>query len=250
MADEKVAADKRGLHGWRAAAAVFGCGSLAAFGFFGALLGFVSLFLDVSSNGIDSPPQDPGPILGQSAIPRDSIETGAIDLCGGTIPGVDEVQATRIDSGGSYNDPGEGEAPRTVTDECSWNVFAAGGPTNLTMDFSYEAFISDENGDDAGGLADSRFAEIKSEIESPQMDSMSSGDAVYADEAYYVHGLTDVGSTSYAMVLRSGDTVYEMNFESDRDFPSGELISASIFENEIENLVSYIEVRLGVVGPQ
>lgn len=250
MADEKVAARKKGLHGWRAAVAVFGCGSLAAFAVFGVLVAFASMFLNVSSNGLSDPPQNAGPVLGQSAIPRDAIETGAIDLCGGTIPGVDEVQATRIDEGGAYSDPGEGEAPRTVTDQCSWNVFASGGPTNLTLDFSYEAFILDENGDDAAETAESRFTEIKEEVESSQLESVSSGEAGYADESYYVHGLTDVGSTSYIMVLRSGGTVYEMRFESDRDFPSGDLISSSVFENEIDYLVSYIDVRLGVVGPQ
>src|SRR5699024_3230464 len=90
---KKPARPKKGLHGWKAALTVFGCGTLAAFGVFGILVGVASMFFGFSSGqeSMTSPEEDPIAGIGQTAIPRDSTGTGDIDLCGKTIHQVDEV---------------------------------------------------------------------------------------------------------------------------------------------------------------
>lgn len=252
MVDQKAPPSKQGLHGWKAAAAVFGCGTLAAFGIFGVLVGLTSLFFNTVSSGI-TPETDSsaeGVVPEQTIKPRDSMPTDSLDLCGGTIPQVNEVSATRTDPGGSYSDPGEGETPRTVTDECTWNVIPAGDMSSVwTLDFSYESFVADEEGNEASAQAGTRFDEGVSLIDEIALASRSEGSAGVADASHYVHGLTEEGTTVYAMVVRSGDTVYRMNFETDRDFPSAELAPVSLFEHERDALVEYIEVRLGILGP-
>ncbi|MFJ9557024.1 hypothetical protein ACIRPH_24715 [Nocardiopsis sp. NPDC101807] len=252
MVDEKAPPAKQGLHGWRAAAAVFGCGSLAAFGVFGALVGAASLFFNTVSSGIaaegDSSAQAVVPE--QTIKPRDSMPTDSLDLCGGTIPQVNEVSSTRTDPGGNYSDPGEGETPRTVMDECAWNVIPAGDRSSVwTLDFSYASFVVDEEGNEASGQAGAYFDESASLIGDLALSSHSEGSADFADASHYVHGLTEEGTTVYVIVVRSGDTVYEMEFETDRDFSNGELVPVSLFEHERDALVEYIEVRLGILGP-
>jgi hypothetical protein len=252
VVDEKAPPGKQGLHGWKAAAAVFGCGTLAAFGVFGVLVGVASLFFNTVSSGIttETDPSAQGVVPEQTIKPRDSMPTGSLDLCGGTIPQVNEVSATRTDAGGNYSDPGEGKTPRTVVDECTWNVIPAGDRSSVwTLDFSYESFVADEEGNEASTQADARFEESVSFLGGLALGSRSEGSADIADRSHYVHGLTEEGATVYAMVVRSGDTVYEMNFETDRGFSSGELTPVSLFEHERDALVEYIEVRLGILGP-
>ncbi|MEV2276379.1 hypothetical protein AB0I72_12390 [Nocardiopsis sp. NPDC049922] len=250
MADTKEPVRKKGLHGWRAAAAVFGCGTVAAFGVFGAVIGIAGVFLDFTS-AEEEPSADPQvPMVQQTIRPRESTGTGAIDLCGRTIPNVNEVQAIRNDSGDAYVDPGEGEIPRSVTDECQWRVTPSEKPSvTLVMDFSYESFVADENGEPAGYLADDDFEARVAEIDDLSIDVASSGDAGVTDESYYAHGIAENGTTVYAIVLRTGDTVYEMRFASTVGDASNEPLSPSVFEYERDWMLSYIEVRLGIVGP-
>jgi len=117
------------------------------------------------------------------------------------------------------------------------------------LDFSYESFVADEDGGAASGQASSRFEELASEHDSAELSSQETGSAGVADYSHYVHGITESGTTVYFLVVRSGDTVYEMNFETDQDFPSGDLVSIDLFEHERDVLVEFIEVRLGMIGP-
>ena len=250
---KKPARPKKGLHGWKAALTVFGCGTLAAFGVFGILIGMASMFLGFSSEqeSMTSPEEDPISGIGQTAIPRDSTGTGDIDLCGKTIHQVDEVHAIRQDSGGEYSDPGEGEIPRSVIDECQWKIFPAlDGASSVRMDFSYEAFITDEAGEEASGLAAEDFEERSSGFDSLDIEELSSGDAGLRSESHYVYGISEQGETTYALVVRSGGTVYEMIFTAGQENSGSEAISVKLFENERDWIVSYIEARLGTVGPR
>ncbi|WP_143847039.1 hypothetical protein [Nocardiopsis sp. JB363] len=244
---------KKGLHGWKAATAVFGCGTLAAFGVFGVIVGVLSMFLNVASSGLSSAEgeEQNGQIVvpEQTIKPRDSLDTGALDLCGGTIPQA-EVSATRADPGDAYEDPGEGEVPRVVVDHCIWNVIPAGGVGSpWELDFSYAAFVTGDETAESSEEAVQDYEERVSQADSLGLEAGSSGEAGVADDSQFFHGLTGVGTTAYVVILRSGDTVYEMNFESNTDFPSGDLIPAEEFEYERDSLLEYIEIRLGVVGP-
>lgn len=243
---------KKGLHGWRAALAVFGCGTLAAFGVFGVIVGVLSLFLGGLSSGITNDVAGDG---GQSVVPdqtvkpKDSIPDGAIDLCGRTIPGAEGAQ-TRSDAGGSYDDPGEGAVPRVVSDSCEWIVIPASSPNaRWTLDFDYSAFVVAEDGDSAADEAAADFESRIARIDDIAIDQETSGDARVADESHFSHGTTDVGSTMYVLVARSGGTVYEMKFETSREFSGESQVSIGEFETERDFLVEYIEVRLGIMGP-
>ncbi|WP_150245311.1 hypothetical protein [Nocardiopsis quinghaiensis] len=252
MVEEKAPPRKQGLRGWKAAAAVFGCGTLAAFGVFGVILGVLSLFFNTVSSGLASESGSPSleVVPEQTIKPRGSMPTGSLDLCGKTIPQVQEFSANRIDSKGNYSDPGEGEAPRSVIDECTWDVIPSGARSSVwNLKFSYEAFVADKEGNEASDQASSQFDESVSRFNGLDLESKSEGSADVADVSHYVHGLTEEGTTVYAIVVRSGDTVYEMDFETDRGFPSGELVPADLFEHERDALVDYIEVRLGIIGP-
>ena len=244
---------KKGLHGWKAATAVFGCGTLAAFGVFGVIVGVLSMFINAASSGFSSAGGEEQ--NGQLIVPeqtiksRDSLDSGALDLCGGTIPQA-EVSATRVDNGDAYEDPGEGEVPRVVVDQCTWNVIPAGGAGSpWQLDFSYAAFVASAGNTEASEEASQDYEDRVSLADSLGLEAGSSGEAGVADESRFFHGLTEAGTTVYVVVMRSGDTVYEMDFESNSDFPDGDLIPAGEFEYERDSLLEYIEVRLGVIGP-
>ena len=74
---------KKGLHGWKAALAVFGCGSLAAFGIFGVLMFIATTFMNTLASGVDSEMA-----IWQSRINLDHLEVNSVltrSICVATI---------------------------------------------------------------------------------------------------------------------------------------------------------------------
>ncbi|MFE9245260.1 hypothetical protein [Nocardiopsis sp. NPDC006938] len=243
---------KTGLHGWKAGLAVFGCGTLAAFGVFGVIVGALGLFLGGISSGVNATAAEgnrESVVPEQTIKPKESLDYGALDLCGKTIPGADGNQV-RTDAGGAYVDSGEEAAPRIVSDRCDWNVIPASSPNSRwTMKFEYAAFVVSGDGGPASEEADDEFEGRVSDVEDLQLEGKTSGDARVADRSHFVHGVADSGATIYVLVGRTGDTVYEMTFETGQEYSDGSLVPIGDFETERNFLVDYIVVRLGIVGP-
>src|SRR5699024_7871082 len=156
---KKPARPKKGLHGWKAALTVFGCGTLAAFGVFGVLIGAINLFF----SGISSESEKPDvPQVPQNASPIAELAPGELDLCGRHVMGAYMLPDLDYESG-NYSDPAlDGEyEDRVVSDICSWEVQPQSGflePVHFT--YSYESFISRPGGEGTEDAASSRYDEL------------------------------------------------------------------------------------------
>jgi hypothetical protein len=248
VADEKVAARKKGLHGWRAAAAVFGCGTLAAFGVFGILIGILSTLFNITSDGVgaeENPAGTSAEIVGE---PQASIEPGDLDLCSRNLNASSEINLMRVGTEENYSDTAE-SGERRISDRCQWELIPDyNSAQNWNLEYSYEAVIeSDEGGriDVASDEYDSRVSELEGEFHSVE----SRGESDLADRSYFVYGEISPGVTGYVTLAQTRSAVYEMRIEAESDSTNGELVPEVPMYREIAKLVRISEVEFQVWIP-
>lgn len=239
---------KKGLHGWKAATAVFGCGTLAAFGVFGVIVGMLSMFLNAASSGI--PTDDPqAPVANQSVTPREEFLDDKFDLCGRTLPSIRELNLNFSASEGGYEDtstdggdPGEGDLARS--DECGGILSPSGSYTvPWEFDFSYRAIIYAPNAgrDD---LASAELDELRSQVESEMVVS-DSGVADMGDESYYYYGsLEDNSESLYAMLVRQRSATYIIRLSSSDE------VTSTAFTGEARKFGPQLSITIGSRIPE
>lgn len=253
MVDEKAPPAKQGLHGWKAAVAVFGCGSLAAFGVFGVVVGLLSMLISSASSGISSP-EERIPPSAQSAQPREELEPGALDLCSGYLPEVSDVDIeTTIES--SHTDeaqePGfDPRGSRAVEGRCAFEVTPQYGTSSMwRLDFDFQAVIHDPDRDRdqvAAEVFEEKLAESSALLASVEGES----DHSWADSSRSFYGESPGGVARYVVVSQTRSAVYTVVFSGDANSESGGVVSENDFERQSEALVNRLHERLFRVIPE
>lgn len=166
-AEKKRSKGKRGLYGWRAFFAVFGCGTLAAFVVMGVIVGVLNIFFSALTT-----PNQPEETLPQAVEPREDRETtkpGVLNLCE-LVEGRGLMSASTGNRGGEkdqYEDTAlsDDEAdPRTVSDSCLWEVNV--GSTDVwDFQLDYVAYMETARQPGLVELAEQSFDEEVKEAE-------------------------------------------------------------------------------------
>ncbi|MEU0489019.1 hypothetical protein ABZ249_07305 [Nocardiopsis sp. NPDC006139] len=248
MVDEKAPPKKQGLHGWKAALAVFGCGTLAAFGVFGVLVGIAGAFLDLTSSGIGSEPGDASTSAELIGEPQASIEPGDIDLCSKNLEASSNLSLARIDGGGNYEDTAGADEWR-ISDLCQWELvpdYTVARPWEL--EYSYEAIVSatgESRVDVASEAYDARVEEISAGFQSVA----SEGPGDLADRSYFVYGEISPGVTGYTFLAQTRSAVYEIKIEAESESETGELVSQNAMHREVAKLVRISEIEFEIWIP-
>ncbi|SHK78222.1 hypothetical protein SAMN05421803_13320 [Nocardiopsis flavescens] len=248
MVDEKAPPDKQGLHGWKAALAVFGCGTLAAFGVFGALVGIIGVFFDLTSSGIGSKPGDAQTSAELIGEPQASIDPGDIDLCSKNLQASGSLSLTRMDDGGNYEDTA-GDDEWRVSDHCQWELvpdYTTSRPWSLQ--YSYEAVISAPDTsrvDTASEEFDARSGEIASEFH--VVESEGVGDL--ADRSYFFYGEMSPGVTGYVILAQTRSAFYEIRIEAESESETSDLVSQNAMHREAAKLVRISEIEFEIWIP-
>ncbi|MEU3310404.1 hypothetical protein ACWGSK_10950 [Nocardiopsis sp. NPDC055551] len=239
---------KKGLHGWKAATAVFGCGTLAAFGVFGVIVGILSTFLNVASSGI-SPGDSPAPIANQSVTPREEFLDDKFDLCGRTLPSIRELNLNFSASEGEYEDsstdggmPAEGDLVRS--DDCGGTMSPSGAYTvPWEFDFSYRAIIYTPDGS-RDDLASVDLEELRAQVES-EMVVAESGVADMGDESHYYYGsLEDNSKSVYVMLVQQRSATYAIRLSSSDE------VTSTAFTGEARKFGPQLSITLGSRIPE
>ncbi|WP_159941852.1 MULTISPECIES: hypothetical protein [unclassified Nocardiopsis] len=246
MVEEKAPPQKQGLHGWKAAAAVFGGGTLAAFGVFGVLLGLASMFFNFTSSGMAGGDEgsggNPAERIGEA---RSSLEEGEMNVCEDNIEYLSSVNVTRQDGNEDYVDTASGGQPeiegaeRVVRDECLWTIVPSSGSSLWDFHFSYEAVIDAEEGEAVEEVAASRYAVLKSELASNLTQVDSEGDAGFGDKSHSVYGTGEQGQSVYIALVQTKSAVYQIRFD-DRTGSSVGTVSENEFKNEARKVSSFL----------
>ncbi|MFD3686582.1 hypothetical protein ACFWTE_17380 [Nocardiopsis sp. NPDC058631] len=246
MVDEKAPPAKQGLHGWRAAVAVFGCGSVAAFGVFGILIGIASIFLNFASSGVQSESDEPGAgPAEQIGEARSSLEAGQMNVCEDNLDHLTTITTTRQDEGENFVDTASGGDPeidgaeRVVRDDCLWTITPSSNSTPWDFRFSYEAVIDATEGEESEQVAALRFEDIRSDISSGLTDVESEGEAEFGDASYSVYGSGSQGQSIYIALVQTRSAVYQIRFEA-RDDALVDGVSENEFENEARKISNFL----------
>ncbi|WP_152477060.1 hypothetical protein [Nocardiopsis salina] len=236
---------KQGLHGWKAALAMFGCGSLAAFGFFGVLALLVTSFLDLTSSGVQGEGEGDAPVPEAVGEPQASIDPGDLDVCGRNLETAGSLTLTRVDSGGNFEDPGEGEE-RIVQDQCEWELSPdVSADSSWGLEYDYQAFISDSGGE-REEVASREFEE-RSESLAAEFDEVSSeGEENLADGAYFVFGEVESGVHGYYLVAQTRSAVYEMKLTA----VGGDEVTQQSMKNEADKIVDVSDIEFNIWIPE
>ncbi|GAB3490101.1 hypothetical protein [Nocardiopsis coralliicola] len=208
---EVKASRKRGLHGWKAFLAVFVSGTAAAFLVFGIIVGGLRLVFGGLFSGTGDQPQTPGDVPQRE--PRQSMEVGALDLCG--VAETDVMAGKGANPQGDAGGPGDSgesegaDAPgRTVIDSCSWQFTISGhGPAE--MEFQYWAYVNDGESEGKAESAEAKYREQLQEVSSQMAAPIGEGTAEYAmSDAEYFIGESQVGGAEYSLVSQVKSAVY------------------------------------------
>ncbi|RKS10783.1 hypothetical protein DFP74_6565 [Nocardiopsis sp. Huas11] len=248
MADEEVATKKKGLHGWRAAVAVFGCGSLAAFGVFGVVVGLLGTFLSTLADGVDadSPPAE---LAQTSSQPREEFREDIFDFCdiitdisAVSIALTSEVgrpEDTSVDGG----DPKDDDLVRS--DQCAGIMRPASSSAEpWDFEFSYRAIIYSTD-DDREEISASDLEDWRAEVQTSGMSVAEDGEISMADEAYYYYGEPASGpGTRYVVVARKRSAVFTIELNSPND------ISPTVFEGEVLKMDARLDNDFGQFIPR
>ena len=236
---KKPARPKKGLHGWKAALAVFGCGTLAAFGVFGVIVGISSLFFSTLSSGVDSGEQAADQVGGSdTGEPIDELPPGELDLC------AMHVQYTfnnYVDgySSGNYEDPAEDgeEDDRVVSDTCEWDITPPqeDGLYPWQFTFSYESVIATPGDASSEEVASDKYEEFVASAGISEVNILSSGKDEFGDRSDFFYGENDGGGFSYILIGQERSSVYTIHFTSD---PEGRDITEDRFRREARKVVS------------
>ncbi|GAA0989652.1 hypothetical protein Q7689_15215 [Nocardiopsis tropica] len=246
MVDEKAPPAKQGLHGWRAAAAVFGCGSLAAFGVFGVLVGVASLFLNFASSEVQAEPDGPsGGPAEQIGEPRSSLGEGQMNVCEDNLNHLSTITTTRQDEGENFVDTAAGGDPqiegaeRVVRDDCHWTITPTSNSSPWDFRFSYEAVIDSVEGEESEEVASLRFEEVRSRVSNDLADVETEGDAGFGETSYSFYGTGDQGQPVYIAVVQANSAVYQIRFDAQSDaLVDG--VSENEFENEARKIANFL----------
>ncbi|XKK37454.1 hypothetical protein HFP72_21855 [Nocardiopsis sp. ARC36] len=253
MVDEKAPPAKQGLHGWRAAAAVFGCGSLAAFGVFGAVVGALSMLISTASSGI-GPSESQLPVSAQSAQPREELEPGALDICSGYLPEVSDIEIDATLASSHKDDAQEAgfnpSGARVVEGQCSFEVTPQYGTSGLwKFDFDFEALIHDPDRDRdqvSSEIFQERLADAGSMFESVETESDNS----WADASRSFYGESPDGVSRYLVVSQTRSSVYTLIFSGVPSSEGGGVVSENDFARQSEALVGRLHERFFRVIPE
>lgn len=249
MVDEKAPPKKQGLHGWKAALAVFGCGTLAAFGVFGVLVGIASLLLDSVANGVDS--SNEVPLVAEPGEPIADLDPGELNLCKDDVQYAYNMADSNYESG-NYEDPalsGEG-GDRIVSDECVWEIMPQGAGGSALEDwrltYSYEAIVSLADGSSRDEVASGKFDRLVDEVSAAE-GVISTGEVNQSDRSFYAYGKTENGEYFYYLVGQTRSTVYTIHYVS----PAGNgEVSQNRFEREATHVASLVEPGLQILIPE
>jgi hypothetical protein len=248
VADEKVSTPKRGLHGWKAAAAVFGCGTLAAFGVFGIVVGLLGTFLSTLSGGVDadSPPSN---LAQTSTQPREEFREDIFDFCD-IITDISAVNIALTSEVGRPEDTSiEGGEPTddnlVRSDQCSGIMRpAATSAEPWDFSFAYRAVIYSPE-DDREDISQADLEGWREEVESSGMSISESGEISMADEAYFFYGEPPSGNgTAYTVIARKRSAVFRVDMNSPND------ISPTVFEGEVLKMDPRLDNDFGQFIPR
>lgn len=229
---------KRGLHGWKAALAVFGCGTLAAFGVFGVIVGLLSTLVSTVSEGISSGEGVSVPPTVGSVEPREEFLSDKFDLCAiiGSISSagltLDSGYPEPVDAGWDGGRASEDDLVRSG--ECSGSVnlgSAEYGP--LDFEFSYRSIVF-HPGEEKDEISQDDLLDWREEFEERGAEVVASGERDFLDEGYYFYGDGEGGSF-YHLIARKRSSVVSMSFSSTQSVSEGAYEGASnSFENRLE----------------
>ncbi|QVJ01056.1 hypothetical protein KGD82_22740 [Nocardiopsis eucommiae] len=234
---------KKGLHGWKAALTVFGCGTFAAFGVFGAIVGVLGLVLGTASSGLATG-DNPVPIADQSVKPREEFLDDKFDLCGRTLRTIPDVNLTFEHEIGQYEDTSvsggslvDGDLVRS--DSCGGQLTPMGSyVVPWEFDFSYRAIIHSPE-EDRDDLASRDLVEKRSEIEGSDLRVTDSGPGDLGDESYYYYSSLEEGpESSYVIVVRQRSATYTIRMASTDD------VSREAFAGEARKFGPQLRITL------
>ncbi|GHC93210.1 hypothetical protein GCM10007079_42380 [Nocardiopsis terrae] len=247
---ERRAPAKKGLHGWKAAGAVFGCGTLAAFGVFGAIVGILSLFLNTLSSGVGSSASGGDVSVEQTGEPIVELEPGELNLCEQDV----QYSHDQADPGyvsENFDDPAldGNEDDRVVSDQCDWEITPKGD--NLFDPwyflYSYEAVVSSSGGASQEEVASLRYDELVGELAGEVNDLRESGEVGLGDRSYFHYGMSGSEDYVYYLIGQTRSTVYVIHFEAPSE--NGE-VDSTWFTNEARVVAAKVEPALQVLVPE
>lgn len=211
---------KKGLHGWKAALAVFGCGTLAAFGVFGVIVGVLSMFINAASSGISSTEEpsvnSPAEQIGAA---RSDLGEGELDVCTDNLTPLSSINVSRQDNGENYldtNDPEKihlSDVQRLVKDKCHWEIIPQGNSSPWDFYFSYEAVIDAGGGVSREEIASSIFGEMSEGIGSNLNQVESEVESPFGDDSRSIYGSGEQGESVYVALVKVRSAVYQIRFE-------------------------------------
>ncbi|MFY7068723.1 hypothetical protein ACOQFV_22940 [Nocardiopsis changdeensis] len=256
MVDEKAPPKKQGLHGWKAALAVFGCGTLAAFGVFGVLVLIVGTFFRATSTGVSG---EADQVAGaeQTGTPRDELPAGDLNVCENYVPNISDVTIRETLSSADRDDAQvegfqTGER-REVSGECSFSIQPAYGvdsqSSQWVMDFSYQALVFDPS----GGLDEQAAEVFESEIsqaEQESNDSVEIDDHDWAGESRSFYWVSETGESHYLVVSRTRSAVYTFGFAGDSADANAGAVSKNAFQRQAADVVQRLDNRFFLLIPE
>ncbi|MEU2971171.1 hypothetical protein [Nocardiopsis alba] len=244
---------KRGLHGWKAALAVFGCGTLAAFAVFGVIVGLLSMLVNAASTGLTSKPDDQTIAGAPPAQPREELDPGGMDLCEDYLPKISDIKIEETIQSSHSDDALEGSydpsSQRVVSGQCSFSVSPQYGVTSLWyFDFSFDAVIYDPSSD-RDQVASEEFASKVSSASEYFEEVEDQSVHEWAGEARSFYGVDRSGNSSYLVVAMTRSATYQVAFKGDSDgVESGEVPELD-FERQARDLVKRLDSRIFRVIP-
>ncbi|WP_306366641.1 hypothetical protein [Nocardiopsis sp. CC223A] len=256
MVDEKAPPKKQGLHGWKAAIAVFGCGSLAAFGVFGVLALIAGSFLRATSAGVT---EEEGQVAGveQTGAPRDELPPGDLNVCENYFPLISDVTIEETLSSVDMDDAqAEGFQlgdRREVAGECSFVISPSYGINSESarwdMNFSYQAIVFDPNVDRDEQAAQIFVSEV-SEAERVNSGSSEVDDPSWAEESRAFYGVGEAGESRYLVILRTRSAVYTFDFAGDVSDANSGVVPKNDFTRQAEDVVERLHNRFFLLIPE
>ncbi|WP_152442560.1 hypothetical protein [Nocardiopsis kunsanensis] len=235
---------KQGLHGWKAALAMFGCGSLAAFAIFGVVTSVLGSFLSMFSDGVEVENDDPS-IPQDTANPREEFDGEKFDLCAIS----EDAQGVNISFSGypipedsSLNGGPAAEGDLVRTGQCSGDLVPSSGGEPWGFELSYTAIIYSPEGDEEDFARD-YFAESSGRMFASGEQGV--GETVdFLDRAQAGHDGSAEAGSEYSLLVLKRSAVLEINLTS-----PGEQ-SAEAFFGELKQLERRYDVALEANIPE
>jgi hypothetical protein len=252
VVDQKASSSKQGLHGWKAAAAVFGCGTVAAFGAFGIVIAVLGTFISTLTSGVGQEEQTPdgaGSVAAQPTAPREEFLEDRFDLC----EIVDSISAIQVSLTSGSEEPKDESIDGGPPEED--NLVRSGSCGGIVrpdatyavpweFEFAYRAVIYSPEGN-RDELAQADLENWADEIESSGYVIEESGTYSMVDEARYFYGVPESGEGKfYTVVARKRSGVFMVNMTAEDG------ASAAEFSHEVMKLETRLDNDLGTMIPE